>query len=83
MTAIPFESQCTNNSAVPQVWRCASCDCIHLHVGQVLLTFTQDEFANFAQEVVESFCVRLDAAFPSIETSDEPSLFMNPLKMTN
>ncbi len=56
MTAIPYENHSNDESACMQVWRCESCHCIHLRAGQVLLTFTQEEFTAFTQEVVACYC---------------------------
>lgn len=50
-----------------QVWRCRECDCFHVRAGEVLLTFTPQDFERFAHDVTECYCVqspvtkRLDA----------------------
>lgn len=73
MTVVPFENPNAGTTASAQVWRCNSCHCIHLYIGQVLLTFTQSEFAGFAQEVVECYCVQL----PSDNSTDERAHELN------
>ncbi|MET0648185.1 MAG: hypothetical protein ABW208_16335 [Pyrinomonadaceae bacterium] len=42
-----------------RVWRCASCRCFHLRAGEVLLTLTPEEFAEFTREVTDCYCVQM------------------------
>jgi hypothetical protein len=42
-----------------QVWRCESCRCFHVRAGQVLLTLTPEEFADFTREVTDCYCVQM------------------------
>ena len=41
------------NMASVTVWHCAGCGVVHMSVGQMVLNFTRDEFANFTEAVVD------------------------------
>ncbi len=55
MTAILNGDHGSDMRSELQVWRCAACRCVHLSKGQVLLTFTPEEFTSFTQIVVECY----------------------------
>lgn len=55
MTAIPMENHDTGARAGFKVWRCCSCRCVHLQAGDVLLTFTPEEYAVFTQAIVKCY----------------------------
>ncbi|MER3427016.1 MAG: hypothetical protein C4334_02780 [Pyrinomonas sp.] len=38
------------------VWHCPSCRAFHVRAGQVILTFTAEEFAAFTRAVIECYC---------------------------
>lgn len=40
------------------VWKCDSCEEFHLRAGNVLLTFTKDEFADFVNDTWNCFYER-------------------------
>ncbi len=81
MTALLYEDAHAGADAGVQIWRCASCHCVHLRAGQVLLTFTPEEFATLTQDVVACYCGQLihdhiekvisDEAQPLIINSEE------------
>ena len=68
MTAMTYRRRETTCEAHTQVWRCDECHCVHLCVEQTLLTFTPEEFARFAEEVGECYCVQDAAARGSLMT---------------
>jgi hypothetical protein len=55
MTAIFNKKLDTGERAEFQVWRCADCRCFHLKAGEALMTFSPEEFASFAEEIVECY----------------------------
>lgn len=71
MTALLYENQHAGTDANLQIWRCDSCHCVHLRAGQVLLTFTQEEFASFTQEIVDCYCGQVMHAGTETGMSDE------------
>lgn len=36
-----------------RVWHCGGCSVVHMAVGKMVLNFTRDEFAEFADAVVD------------------------------
>lgn len=70
MTAT-YEPLHDSENASMQVWRCASCGCFHLRAGQVLMTFTPEEFASFTQEIIECYCIQMHPDEAIEETSNE------------
>lgn len=56
MTAIVEPNDAAEMCAGTLVWRCDLCRCFHLRAGEVLLTFTREEFNAFTREVVDCYC---------------------------
>ncbi len=75
MTVLPHEEHHTGVAAHLKVWRCASCRCVHLCAGEVLMTFTNEEYAAFTHAVVECYCGHIHAP----ETGDDIPLQLSPV----
>jgi hypothetical protein len=52
MTSINMMSGGRATVSKLDVWCCESCRCVHMRVGDMLLTFTKSEFHEFAENVV-------------------------------
>lgn len=39
-----------------KVWFCERCQCVHFRAGEVLLTFTREEFEGLTRAVTEIYC---------------------------
>lgn len=56
MTVVRFARPArTESDTKTSVWRCELCQCFHLRADHVLLSFSEKEFAVFAEEVVDCF----------------------------
>ena len=54
MTAFLNDGFQEHESANVNIWLCEGCCCFHLRVGQILLTFTREEFADFTRAAIEA-----------------------------
>ena len=53
MTAFFNEGLHSDMTNDVQVWRCESCKCVHIRAGNILLTFTTEEYCKFTEAVVD------------------------------
>lgn len=43
------------------VWFCERCQSVHFRAGEVLLTFTREEFDELTRAVIEIYCAKFAA----------------------
>ncbi|GEM_PF-3574689 len=63
MTAFLNDDFQRHESTNVSIWFCEGCRCFHLRAGQVLLTFTREEFADFTHTAIEAnYCLPIEAS---------------------
>lgn len=55
MTFKKFSDHAKGNISEVGVWYCDNCSSFHVKAGEVLLTFTRDEFAAFSSAVFDCY----------------------------
>ena len=68
MTAFLNNDFHTGAKANLQIWICDSCNCVHVRAADVLLTFTEEEFAGFTQAVLD--CHYKTSFFGTVENKE-------------
>lgn len=65
------------------VWLCDKCRCFHIRVGEMLLTFTPEEYTDFAQRIVECYYGGQQIEIMNPAEDEDRHLFFAPSEALN
>lgn len=74
MTVFKLCEPAAGESPDVAVWRCEGCGCIHLRAGEVLLTFTAREYADFTERVADCYWEQALRDLPAMHETGNASV---------